>query len=475
MPRSFIQRVAIVALLGFLLIGNEGYRMRIAQVAPLWELVPPMTYGGSELVVYNLTEEMVRRGHEVTLFAARGTRTSANLVTCCPAALRYMEEQIIKDKTHCTVMSYELAMLQTVFERAHEFDMIHNHIGFQALPFAEFVSTPVVTTLHNALAPFPVEELFLRNAHLPYISISNYQQKLWPELNYAATIHHGIDLNSFSPSFDHVGKDYLLFLGRLSPEKGPHHAVRVAQALGMPLLLAGKIDRVDREFYNREIAHLVDGQRIRYVGEVNHEQKVDLMRNAAAMLCPVEWPEPFGLVMIESMACGTPVFALRDGSIPEVIDTGVTGYVADTVDELIDTVRDFRAYDRRKIRQVAERRFSVQRMVDDHMRLYTALIDQAGQKAKAIEHEAIPAGSGLSAAGKADMLEGWLTPSEVAAQKHAAALKQQNGNGKRHADKPLAHINQCREVLSGWEHDPGMAPPLGPEPPDYYPDLFNSR
>jgi glycosyltransferase involved in cell wall biosynthesis len=441
--------------------------MRIAQVAPLWELVPPKTYGGSELVVYNLTEEMVRRGHEVTLFAAKGTRTSGTLVPCCPVALREMEERIIKDKTHCTVMSYELGMLQTVFERAHEFDVIHNHIGYQALPLASFVSTPVVTTLHNALSPFPVEELFLRNAHQPFISISDYQQRLWPDLNYAATIHHGIDLSIFKPSFGHEDKDYLLFLGRLSPEKGPHHAIRIAQALDMPLLLAGKIDRVDREFYDREIAHRVDGQRIKYVGEVNHEQKVELLRNAAATLCPVEWPEPFGLVMIESMACGTPVFALRDGSIPEVIDSGVTGYVATTVDELIGAVREFRRYDRQQVCQVAERRFSVQRMVDDHLRLYASLIEQSQAK-----FQAQPQASGSANGrkhlpdGKADLMDGLLTPSDVAAKKHAA-LKKQDDHAKRHADKPLVHMNQCREVLSGWEHELG-----GVEPPDYYPDLF---
>jgi glycosyltransferase involved in cell wall biosynthesis len=445
--------------------------MRIAQVAPLWELVPPRTYGGSELVVYNLTEELVRQGHEVTLFAAQGSETAGTLVPCAPMALREMEEQINKDKTHCTVMAYESAMLQTVFERAHEFDVIHNHIGYQALPFASFVPTPVVTTLHNALDPLPVKELFLRNAHLPYISISDYQQQLWPELNYAATIHHGIDLAKFNPSFEHEGKDYLLFLGRLSPEKGPHHAIRIAQELDMPLLIAGKIDRVDRMFYDREIAHLVDGERIKYVGEVNHEQKVELMRNAAATLCPVEWPEPFGLVMIESMACGTPVFALRDGSIPEVIDSGVTGYVATSVDELIGAVREYRHYDRKKVREVAERRFSVKRMVDDHLRLYANLIEQAqARKPEArAKDERLP----VAVTGTPDLLEGLLTPGDVVAKKNAA-MKKRDGNGKRHADKSLICLNQGREILAGLEPEQRLTASLDSAPLDYYPDLLNS-
>lgn len=425
--------------------------MRIAQVAPLWELVPPNTYGGSELVVYLLTEELVRRGHEVTLFAAKGTETSAKLVPCCPTALRKMEEEIIKDKTHCTVMSYELSMLQTVFQNASEFDVIHNHVGFQMLPFAGFVQTPMVTTLHNALDPLPVKELFLKNRNLNYISISNYQQKLWPELNYAATIYHGIDLSRFQPAYRHDDKDYLAFLGRLSPEKGPQHAIQAALTLNMPLILAGKIDRVDRTFYDRELAHLVDGKRIKYIGEVDHAQKVELLRNAAATLCPVQWPEPFGLVMIESMACGTPVFALRDGSVPEVVDSGLTGYVANTVEELIDALRDYRNYDREKIRQTAERRFSAQRMVDDHLKLYATLIEQAAEK--------IQQGSGSHSDG---YFNEPLTPSQIAGIRHASETW-------RGSAQPNGHRNLGREGLS-TDTEPGLAgsrPKSGRSPTDY--------
>lgn len=355
--------------------------MRIAQVAPLWELVPPQTYGGTELVAHLLTEALVNRGHEVTLFAAAGSETAARLVTGAPMALRDMEENFKQDKTHSTVMAYELKMLQDVFSGVGEnFDIIHNHMGFQALAFSDFVEVPMVTTLHNALDPEPVRAMFYRNVHLPYISISDYQQKLWPELNYAATIYHGIDTNRFKPCYRHEEKGYFAFLGRLSPEKGPHHAIRIAKALNMKLVMAGKIDHVDRIFYEQEIAHLVDGDQITYIGEVNHEEKVELLRNAAATLCPIEWPEPFGLVMVESMACGTPVFALKNGSIPEVIDPGKTGNFADSVDALIELVKQYKSYDRQQVRQVAENRFSVARMVDEHIDLYEDLVLQKRTK-----------------------------------------------------------------------------------------------
>ena len=439
--------------------------MRIAQVAPLWESVPPRTYGGSELVVALLTDELVRRGHEVTLFAAQGSQTAGDLVACSPASLREMESQVNKDKTHCTVMSYELSMLQAVFHRAGEFDVIHNHVGFQPLPFADFVNTPMVTTLHNALEPLPVKELFLRNAHLPFISISDYQQQLWPELNYAATIYHGIQLQKFNPALTHPEKPYLAFLGRLSPEKGPHHAIRIARELNIPLIMAGKIDRVDQVFYDREIAPLVDGEHIRYIGEVNHEQKVDLLRHAAATLCPVEWPEPFGLVMIESMACGTPVFALRDGSIPEVVDHGVTGYVADSVEELTQAVSRYAQYDRAQVRQVAERRFSVERMVDDHLALYQALAEQAPRKSSVAARDG-KSGWMAAALGTSTLGSSVAGSSSMPMIKNHASIKR-GMNG--HKNRPSI----TRETAAVPALDLNLAPV--PDPADYgqyYSDAF---
>jgi glycosyltransferase involved in cell wall biosynthesis len=298
-------------------------------------------------------------------------------------------------------MGYELSMLEQVFKQANHFDVIHNHVGFQALPFANFVDIPTVTTLHNALDPEIVRNIFERNAHLPYISISNYQRELWPTLNYAATIYHGVQMKNFKPTFEHQDKDYLVFLGRLSPEKGPHLAVRVAKMLNMKLVLAGKIDRVDRSFYKQHVEPLVDGHQIQYIGEVDHYQKAELLRHARATLCPVLWPEPFGLVMIESMACGTPVFALRDGSVPEVVDHAKTGYVADSIEELADAVRHWKAYDRRLIRTIAEQRFSATRMVDDHLRLYAQLTHSKIQATPLLEQNS-------------------LTPTRVAEIKHVS-------------------------------------------------------
>jgi glycosyltransferase involved in cell wall biosynthesis len=356
--------------------------MRIAQVAPLWELVPPKTYGGTELVVHLLTEELVRQGHEVTLFAAAGSETAARLIPGSPQALRQMEEEFKCEKTHSSVMAYELGMVGDIMNRARagEFDIIHNHMGFQMLPFASFLDIPMVTTLHNALNLDAVRELHERYSDSSLISISDYQQTLWPNLNYASTVYHGINLKKFNPSLDAEGKEYLAFLGRLSPEKGPHHAIRIAKELGMKLIMAGKIDHVDRIFYDREIAQHVDGEQIQYIGEVDHVGKEELLRNAAATLCPIEWAEPFGLVFIESMACGTPVFALRDGSVPEVIDHKRSGYVGDTVEELIEAVRNYRSFDRAEVRRVVENRFSMERMADDHVKLYSRLIEEMSRE-----------------------------------------------------------------------------------------------
>jgi glycosyltransferase involved in cell wall biosynthesis len=370
--------------------------MRIAQIAPLWELVPPRAYGGTELVAHLLTEGLVARGHDVTLFAATGSQTSARLRPYAPKSLREMEDALEKDKTHCTVMSTELNMLEDIFQQAEQFDVIHNHMGFQALPFADFVKTPMVTTLHNALIPESVHDLFMRNAHLPYVSISDYQQQLWPSLNYAATIYHGIDLTSFDPCFANSDSEYLAFLGRLSPEKGPQHAIHVAKTLGKKLILAGKIDRVDRMFYERELADQIDGTQVSYIGELAHQAKVEFLRNAAACLFPVSWPEPFGLVMIEAMACGTPVFALRDGSVPEVIDHGVSGYVADSVEELTEAVRNYRDFDRRLVRKIAETRFSLQRMIRDHECVYQRLAGAHTLSLPSTGRKRLSASSGMS-------------------------------------------------------------------------------
>jgi glycosyltransferase involved in cell wall biosynthesis len=350
--------------------------MRIAQIAPLWESVPPKTYGGTELVVHLLTEELVRRGHEVTLFASGDSQTAARLHACSRSSLRQMQDELHLDKNPLPVVAFETRLLEQVFSRADEFEIIHNHMGMEALPMACFTQTPVLSTLHGVFEPPPMREFIQHYRDLPYVSISNFQRRPCPMLNYVATIYHGIPLEHFNPSLTFHDKDYLAFLGRFSLEKGPHHAIRIAKETGWKLVLAGKIDPIDKsdqEYFTREIEPHLDGKQIRYIGEVDHKQKVELLRNAAATLCPVTWPEPFGLVLIESMACGTPVFALRNGSIPEVIAHGQAGYVADSVDELVQALANLGQYDRRNCRYYVESRFSVSRMVDDYLKVYKML------------------------------------------------------------------------------------------------------
>ena len=310
--------------------------MRIAQIAPLWEPVPPRTYGGVELVVHLLTEGLVRPGHEVALFATADSTTEARLHPACPHGFRELGWEPHYEHDFANIFAAEMRMLGQVFAQADEFDVIHNHLGGTALPFSNQTETPLVTTLHNPLEPSEVRELYNDYSHLPYISISDFQRTLWPQLNYAATIYHGIDLDRFSPRFDiDHNHSYLAFLGRMCPDKGAHLAIEIAQAVARPLILAGKVDDVDREYYENLIEPQIDGKRVRYIGEVDHEQKVELLRNAVATLFPIQWAEPFGLVLIESMACGTPVLAIHNGSIPEIVSPGVSGYIGESTEDLI--------------------------------------------------------------------------------------------------------------------------------------------
>ncbi len=361
--------------------------MRIAQIAPIWETIPPRFYGGTELVVNLLTEELIRMGHEVVLFAAGGSKTSARLVAGSDFPLRELPEKLPQyaDQAHSLYPGsqisafYELKMLQHVFNMADQFDVIHNHLGFMALPFASLSKTPVVTTLHGAfktdtLATFCETQFFKSFPTLPMVSISDYQRKPCPNLNYAGTVYHGLDVKKYYPSFTYGDKHYLAFLGRFCEEKGPHHAIRAAKETGWKLIMAGKVDCDDeQQFFKTQIEPHIDGDQIQYIGELDHPRKVALLQNAAATLCPVTWPEPFGLVLIESLACGTPVLAMRHGSIPEIIAHGQTGFVSDTVEELISHIRQIPQIDRRICRSHVETRFSVQRMTSDYVAIYQQL------------------------------------------------------------------------------------------------------
>ncbi len=340
--------------------------MRIAQVAPLWERVPPPAYGGIELVVGLLTDELVRRGHDVTLFASGDSISLAKLESVHPQALRL--DPAVKEHG-----IYELLQLSRVYERAHEFDIIHSHMGCAPLPYANLVKTPTVHTLHGVFTP-DNEKMFMHAKHQPYVSISEAQRDPRLNLNCVATVYNGVDPDSyqFYPKPDEP--PYLAFLGRFSPEKGPHLAIAIAKQTGWRLKMAGKVDIVDVAYFEQEIKPHIDGEQIQYLGEANHFQKNALLGGAVAMLFPITWREPFGLVMIESMAAGTPVIAMELGSTPEVIVHGKTGFLCRTVEDCIAATANVEALDRRACRDHVVKNFSVQHMVDGYEAVYQQIL-----------------------------------------------------------------------------------------------------
>ena len=340
--------------------------MKIAQVAPLREKVPPLNYGGIELVVSRLTDELVRRGHEVTLFASGDSETLAHLEAVYPRALR-LDPQISDYNL------YEMLELSQVYQRFSEFDVIHSHIGVMALPMASLVSTPTVHTLHGSFTP-DTSRAFSAHQNQPYVSISDAQRQV--DLNYVGTVYNGIHTSNY-PFFEQPeDPPYLAFLGRLSPEKGPQNAIAIAKRSGWKLKMAGKIDEVDTEFFETEIAPLIDGKQIEYLGEVSHAEKAQLMGKAAVTLFPITWREPFGLVMIESMATGTPVIAMNLGSVPEVISHGVTGFVCQNIEEMADVIPKALELNRQVCREYVENKFTVTQMVNGYEAVYEKIIQQ---------------------------------------------------------------------------------------------------
>jgi glycosyltransferase involved in cell wall biosynthesis len=340
--------------------------MRIAQVAPLWERVPPPAYGGIELVVGLLTEELVARGHDVTLFASGDSITSAKLESIHPQALRL-------DPTINEYGIYEMLQLATVYERASEFDLIHSHMGCAALPYSKLTNTPTVHTLHGIFTP-DNEKMFAHAKDRPFVSISNSQREERLGLNCVATVYNGVDVDNhnFFPTPDEPA--YLAFLGRMSPEKGPHHAIAIAKATGIPLKMAGKVDPVDEEYFNSQILPHVDGVAIQFLGEADRYQKNDLMGRAIATLFPITWREPFGLVLIESMAAGTPIIAMNLGSVPEIVADGVSGYICNNVAECIAAVSRVREISRSGCREYVTRRFGVEQMATGYLAVYEDLL-----------------------------------------------------------------------------------------------------
>jgi len=339
--------------------------MKIAQVAPLIESVPPRLNGGTERIVSYLTEELVRLGHDVTLFASGDSITSAELVPCCARALRL-------DPTVRDIIPHFMLMIDKVRERADEFDILHFHIDVFNFPLFRSLAARTLTTLHGRQDLGDLKPFYCRFDEMPLVSISNNQRKPLPHAHFVATVHHGIPPELHRPSFEQG--NYLAFLGRISPEKRPDRAIRIARSAGIPLKIAAKVDKVDEDYFRNDILPLLDSPDVEFIGEVNEREKTKFLGEAAALLFPVDWPEPFGLVMIEAMACGTPVLAFRCGSIPEVIDEGITGKMVDSEKEAIAALPEILSYDRSAVRQRFEERFTSKRMAKDYVSTYRQLL-----------------------------------------------------------------------------------------------------
>lgn len=339
--------------------------MRIAQIAPLHERVPPKGYGGTERVVSFLTEELVRQGHDVTLFASGDSITCAELVPCCETALRLNSS--VRD-----TLPYHMVMLDEVCRRLKQFDVLHFHVDLLHAPLVRTCADRTLTTLHGRLDLPDLACFYAAFSELPLASISNNQQGYLSNVNWVGTVYHGLprDLLPFREHSD----GYLVFLGRISPEKGPDRAIEIAARSGMPLKIAAKVDHVDQAYWEEKIRPMIDANPdVEFIGEIGDRDKAKLLGGAAALLFPIDWPEPFGLVMVEAMACGTPVIAYRRGSVPEIIHEGVSGFVVDTIEEAVAAVSRVAGLSRARVRSEFEHRFTAERMARDYVRVYRQL------------------------------------------------------------------------------------------------------
>jgi glycosyltransferase involved in cell wall biosynthesis len=339
--------------------------MRIAQVAPLYESVPPKLYGGTERVVSVLTEELVREGHEVTLFATGDSETSARLVPVCPESLRL-------NKGCMDQLAHHVLMLEQVFSELQNFDILHFHIDYLHFPLSRRMRAINVTTLHGRLDIPDLQPLYRNFSDMPVVSISDAQREPLPWINWQGTVYHGLQEERFP--FHKTGSEYLAFLGRVSPEKGLDDAIKIAKEAGMKLRIAAKVDNDDKEYFETVIKPLLKDPVIEFIGEIGYPEKGEFLGNAAALVFPINWPEPFGLVMIEAMACGTPVIAYSSGSVPEVLEEGVTGFLVDNVNAAAEAVGRLSEIDRSRCRHTFEERFSAQRMAHDYLAIYEKLI-----------------------------------------------------------------------------------------------------
>jgi len=340
--------------------------MKIAQIAPLFESVPPRLYGGAERLVSYLTEELVRQGHDVTLFASGDSRTAARLIPCGDSALRLNEERP-------DYLPFLTSMMEEVRRRADDFDVLHFHVDCVHFPLFRNIARRTVTTLHGRLDLPGLGTMYRMFPDMPLVSVSNAQRRPMPPVEWAGTVYHGLP-TGLLPFRPEARGGYLAFLGRISPEKHPDWAIEIAKRTGLSLKIAAKVNREEQAYWSGVIEPLIRSTpNVEFVGEISEAQKAEFLGNASALLFPIDWPEPFGLVMIEAMACGTPVIAFRRGSVPEVIDHGVSGYVVDDIDEAVSAIDWLNQLDRAVVRRQFERRFSVERMASDYVRIYQGL------------------------------------------------------------------------------------------------------
>lgn len=344
--------------------------MKIGLLAPFEESIPPKKYGGTELVIYNVAEQLVKSGHEVTVFGSGNCRTSAKVIPIFKKALRGDPRML--DYKFRDVFKFLGAGLVLDALRGQRFDVIHNHLDWRFLPFSKSLETPVVTTLHGPLDVDYKQEVYRLFKDSNYVSISLSQRRPMPKLNYVANVYNGIDTNRFK--FYPKPSDYFAFLGRMSPEKGPVQAIRIAKKAGVKLVMAAKVDAVDTRFFNSQVKPLIDGKQIRFLGEVDHAGKLKLLGGAKALIAPIQWEEPFGLFFIEAMACGTPVIAMNRGSVPEIVQDGKTGYVCENIRQAAASVKKIDAIDRKDCFNRVGAHFSAERMATGYLAAYEKAI-----------------------------------------------------------------------------------------------------
>jgi len=342
--------------------------MRIAQLAPLAESVPPKRYGGTERIISYLTEELIRQGHEVTLFASGDSETQASLISVCRESLRCDESVSVPE-------AYLFQSIERAFRIASKFDVIHSHVDFLGLPWASRCTTPVLTTLHGRLDLPELLPLYALYKDQPLVSVSKSQQAPLAHANWAAAVHHGLPRDLYR--FQEGGGGYLAFLGRMAAEKRPDHAIEIAKRTGIPLKIAAKVDPTDRAYFREQIEPLLDHPLIEFVGEINDAEKQEFLGNALALLAPFDWPEPFGLVFTEALACGTPVLAYDRGAVPEIVKHGTTGFICNDLEHMVEAAARVSRLSRTACRESFDEYFTAERMAHDYLNLYEQLAERA--------------------------------------------------------------------------------------------------